>query len=90
MGHHLLEHTFDCVILGEDHKRQFDKNQEKQAAFMAGELLVPSEAAKKAAYSNWSNSQVAAAYLVSEQFAQMRMSGPRVIARRASAKFGFH
>jgi Zn-dependent peptidase ImmA (M78 family) len=40
MGHHLLEHSFDSVILGEDHKRQFDKTQEKQAGFMAGELLV--------------------------------------------------
>ena len=59
MGHHLLEHSFDSVILGEDHKRQFDKTQERQANFIAGELLVPQEAAKKAAFSKWSNAQVA-------------------------------
>jgi Zn-dependent peptidase ImmA (M78 family) len=89
IGHHLLEHAFNSVILGEDHKRQFDLTQEKQAGFMAGELLIPQEAARKAAYSNWSNAQVASTYGVSEQFAQMRMSGPRVIAKRACEKYGF-
>ncbi|MEN8650031.1 ImmA/IrrE family metallo-endopeptidase [Streptomyces sp. 21So2-11] len=33
LGHHLLEHPFDDVIFGEDHKRQFNEQQEKQAAF---------------------------------------------------------
>lgn len=89
MGHHLLEHPFDTVILGEDHRRQFDKAQEKQAEFMAGELLVPLEAAKQAAYSKWDNARVASAYGVSEQFAQMQMKGARVIAHRASVKYGF-
>lgn len=89
IGHHLLEHVFNSVILGEDHKRQFDPTQEKQAGFIAGELLITQEAARKAAYSNWSNAQVASAYGVSEQFAQMQMSGPRVIAKRASEKYGY-
>lgn len=89
MGHHLLEHSFDSVILGEDHKRQFDKAQEKQANFMAGELLVPQEAARKAAYAKWNNAQVARAYGVSEQFAQMQMTGVRVMAARAGKKYGF-
>lgn len=89
LGHHLLEHPFDTVILGEDHQRQFDKALEVQAAFVAGELLVPEEAARKAAYSKWTNSQVAAAFGVSEQFAQMQMKGQRVVADRASKKFGF-
>lgn len=89
LGHHLLEHPFDAVILGEDHERQFDKEQERQAKFVSGELLVPEEAAKKAAYSNWTNAQVAAAFGVSEQFAQMQMKGPRVLAQRAAKKFGF-
>lgn len=88
MGHHLLEHSFDSVILGDDHKRQFDKTQEDQAGFIAGELLVPLKAAQKAAYSKWDNAQVASAYGVSEQFAQMQMRGVRVMASRASAKFG--
>jgi hypothetical protein len=45
--------------------------------------------ARKAAYSKWTNGQVATAFGVSEQFAQMQMKGPRVIADRASKKFGF-
>ncbi|MBJ8348665.1 ImmA/IrrE family metallo-endopeptidase [Antrihabitans sp. YC2-6] len=88
LGHHLLEHSFDNVILGEDHKRQFDTHQEKQAKFMSGELLIPDKAARRAAYDNWDNAQVARAFAVSEQFAQMRMYGARVIAERAAKKFG--
>lgn len=88
IGHHLLEHSFENVVLGENHKRQFDKVQEKQATFISGELLIPEGAARKAAYANWDNAQVAQAYNVSEQFAQMRMVGARVIAQRAGKKYG--
>jgi Zn-dependent peptidase ImmA (M78 family) len=88
LGHHLLEHPFDAALLGDDHERLFDKSKEKQATFMAGELLVPDAAARKAAYAKWSNAQVASAYGVSEQFAQMQMKGARVIAQRASKKYG--
>jgi len=87
IGHYLLEHSFEDVILGEDHKRQFDKTQEKQALFISGELLIPERAARKAAFANWDNSRVAQAYNVSEQFAQMRMMGARVIAQRATTKY---
>lgn len=89
LGHYLLEHSFDGVILGEDHKRQFNPEQEKQATFMAGELLVPLAAAQRMAYDGWDNARVAAAYRVSEQFAQMQMKGPRVRAQRAAQKYGF-
>jgi hypothetical protein len=87
MGHHLLEHPFENVILGEDHKRQFSGGQEKEATFIAGELLIPDSAARKAAYAGWDNAQVARTYDVSEQFAQMRMAGTRVIAQRAAKKY---
>lgn len=89
LGHHLLEHSFDNVILGEDHKRQFNEPQEKQAKFMAGELLIPLPAAASMAYKGWDNAQVALAYGVSEQFAQMQMKGQRVRALRAAQKYGF-
>lgn len=89
LGHHLLEHPFDQVILGEDHKRQFNKQQEAEANFMAGELLIPLAAAEQMAYRNWTNAQVASAYTVSEQFAQNQMKGQRVRARRAAAKYGY-
>jgi Zn-dependent peptidase ImmA (M78 family) len=87
MGHHLLEHDFSVVILGEDHQRQFDENQEKQATFMAGELLVPFEAVERMAFDGWDNSRVAQTYQVSEQFAQMTMYGQRIRAQRSAARF---
>lgn len=86
LGHHLLEHTFNAALLGGDHERLFDKTHEKEATFIAGELLVPEAAAFKAAYASWTNAQVAHAYGVSEQFAQMQMKGPRVVAHRAALK----
>ena len=86
LGHHLLEHPFDDVILGEDHKRQFDPKQEKQANFMAGELLVPFAAVTRMAFDGWDNERVAEAFDVSEQFAQMRMYGQRIRAQRAAAR----
>lgn len=87
LSHHLLEHHFDSVVLGEDHARQFDEQQEKEAKFLSGELLVPQAAALRMAYDKWNNEQVAAKYGVSVQFAQMQMKGPRVRATRAEAKF---
>ena len=98
LGHHLLEHPFDQVVLGEDHKRVFNEQQEKQATFMAGELLIPLKAAERMAFDGWDNasvaarvcensSRVAARYGVSEQFAQMQMKGQRVRARRAAENF---
>ncbi|WP_205064308.1 ImmA/IrrE family metallo-endopeptidase [Streptomyces sp. OspMP-M43] len=89
LGHHLLEHPFDNVIFGEDHKRQFNEGQEKQATFMAGELLIPLAAAERMAFDGWDNARVAAAYGVSERFAQMQMKGQRVRAQRAASKYGF-
>lgn len=89
LGHYLLEHPFDDVIFGEDHKRQFNEQQEKQATFMAGELLIPLAAAERMAFGGWDNARVAAAYGVSEQFAQMQMKGQRVRAQRAAQKYGF-
>lgn len=86
LGHHLLEHEFAEMLLTEDGCRRFDRAREKEATFLAGQLLIPDAAAKRAAFDGKNNAQVAAAYGVSEQFAQMRMSGARVMARRALAK----
>ncbi|BDZ45472.1 ImmA/IrrE family metallo-endopeptidase [Naasia aerilata] len=86
LGHHLLEHAFEGLLLGADHSRVLDATKEKEATFVAGELLVPEAAARKAAFAKWTNLQVARAFGVSEQFAQMQMKGPRVIASRAGRK----
>lgn len=87
LGHHLLEHSFNSVLLGDDHQRQFDAKQEKDATFMAGELLIPLAAAERAAFDGWDNARAARAFGVSEQFAQMQLKGQRVRAGRASAKY---
>lgn len=57
LGHYLLEHPFDRAIFGEDHKRQFNEQQEKEAAFMAGELLIPLAATAQMAYQDWDNAR---------------------------------
>ncbi|QHK22114.1 ImmA/IrrE family metallo-endopeptidase [Pseudarthrobacter psychrotolerans] len=87
LGHFLLEHEFSGVLLGEDHKRQFDPAMEKQATYLSGELLVPEIAARRAAYKGWDNEKVAQVFNVSTQFAQMQMKGPRVMAARAAKKY---
>lgn len=89
LGHHLLEHPFENVVLGEDHKRQFDPTMEKQARYISGHLLISEDAARRAAYDGWDNVRIAQAFDVSEQFAQMRMLGPRAVADRAARRFGY-
>lgn len=83
LGHHLLEHPFETLILADDQCRRFDPKREKEATFFAGHLLIPEAAAKRAAFQDWSNQQVAEKFEVSVQFAQMRMKGVRVLAQRA-------
>lgn len=86
LSHHLLEHEFDDVLLADDGCRKIDKKKEKEANFLAGELLIPYQAALKAAFAEKTNEEVAAIYGVSTQFAQMCMKGARVHAQRALAK----
>jgi Zn-dependent peptidase ImmA (M78 family) len=75
------------VILGEDHKRVFNDKQEKEAKYIAGELLIPLKAAERMAFDSWDNARVAERYGVSEQFAQMQMRGQRVRAANAAKNF---
>lgn len=58
---------------------------EKEASYLAGELLIPKRAAISAAFSGHSNQDVAERFRVSEKFAQWRMdaSGARLIAQRS-------
>lgn len=86
LGHFLLEHQFDTILLTDDGCRRFDAAKEREATFLAGELLIPYQAALKAAFAGKTNEQIADHYGVSTQFAQMRMSGARVHAGRALTK----
>lgn len=86
LSHHLLEHPFAEMILTDDGCRRFDPKQEDQATYLSGQLLVPEQAARRAAFDGWTNDQVAQRFGVSMQFAQMRMKGVRVFAQRALKK----
>ena len=87
LGHFLLEHAFQAELFGETHERQFDAKLEKEATFLAGELLVPFKAVERMAFDDWPNERVALQFGVSTQFAQMQMKGQRVRAKRASHNF---
>ena len=87
LGHFLLEHPFQTELFAESHERQFDAKLEKEATFLAGELLVPFRSVERMAFDGWSNARVAVKFGVSEQFAQMQMKGQRVRALRASKNF---
>jgi Zn-dependent peptidase ImmA (M78 family) len=86
LSHHFLEHPFDDVLLTDENGCLFDKTREKEANFLAAELLVPYPAALKAAFAEKTNEEIAAKYGVSTQFAQMRMAGARKHAEYALAK----
>ena len=86
LSHHLLEHPFTEVILTDEGCRRFDARLEGQATYLSGQLLIPEQAARRAAFDRWTNEQVAERFDVSTQFAQMRMKGVRVLAQRALKK----
>ena len=86
ISHHLLEHEFGDILLTDDGCRKINSKNENDANFLAGELLIPYQAALKAAFAGKPNEEIAATYGVSPQFAQMRMKGARVHAQRALAK----
>ncbi|MEV5413166.1 ImmA/IrrE family metallo-endopeptidase [Thermopolyspora sp. NPDC052614] len=88
LSHLLLEHEFDRILWTDDGCRKMNPQIEKEAAYLAGELLIPKKAAIRAAFRERSNQEVASMYNVSEKFAQWRMdaSGARRIAQRSRAR----
>jgi Zn-dependent peptidase ImmA (M78 family) len=67
-----------------------DMAQEDEAAEIAGELLVPFDAAKKLARRKATNDEVALQFGVSVELARWRMdsTGARIIAQRQAAAYG--
>ena len=57
-----LEHEFSDVLLTDDGCRKVDSKNEKDANFLAGELLIPCQAALKAAFAEKTNEEMAAIY----------------------------
>jgi hypothetical protein len=91
MAHLLLEHEFDCVLLGDGQsgsRNPANRSLEEEAAELAGELLVPASAAKRAAVEGKTDDQVVGDFDVSTELARwhLNVSGARLIAQRAARK----
>lgn len=87
MAHVVREHPFTASLVNERGCRVADPEHEAEAAELAGELLVPFEAAKRFARLSLSDEEVALRFGVSTDIARWRMNatGARIIAQRAAA-----
>ena len=91
MGHELAhvvgEHKFGTSLVNERGCRMANQAQEDEATEIAGELLVPFDAAKMLARRKATNEEVAMQFGVSVDLARWRMdaTGARLIARRRVA-----
>lgn len=84
MAHVLLEHPFGPLLADEHGCRSAVREIEDEATELSGELLIPADAARLAAFKGWSDQSVANHFRVSVPMAQWRMNvtGARRIARR--------
>jgi hypothetical protein len=91
LAHLLLEHEVEGILLVEGARgcrTPVDRRREEEATELAGELLLPAPAARRAAARRRSDAQVAAEFGVSLAFARWRMNvtGARIIAGRAAER----
>ena len=86
MAHVVGEHKFGTSLVSERGCRTADKVQEGEAAEISGELLIPSEAARRLARMKATDDEVALRFGVSPELARWRMNatGARIIAKRAA------
>lgn len=89
LAHLILEHPFSPTLVNERGCRSFDANLEAEASELAGELLIPAEAAGRLARRNASNLEAAEQFAVSEAVGRWRMdaSGARLIETRRRAAY---
>lgn len=88
MSHVVLEHEFPAAIVDETGCRTNVGDQEDEATFLAGELVLPYDAAVKLAWRNAPDAVVARDYGISLRAAAWRMnaSGARKFVSRARAR----
>lgn len=88
MSHVLLEHEFSVLLATEGACQTSTDEIELEAAELSGELLVPRDATRIAAFRGWTDSTVARYFRVSERMARWRMNvtAARRIAYRTKAK----
>lgn len=89
MAHVVGEHRFSTSLVNERGCRSADNLQEDEAAEISGEILVPSDAAKRLARRRATDDEVALRFGVSLELARWRMNatGARIIAQRAAASY---
>lgn len=88
LSHVVLEHQFG-LSLSDERKCGLGGEQEAEADWLSGEMLIPSDGAFRLARSNATDEQAAQAYQVSLAVARWRMnqSGARKVMQRARAKW---
>jgi Zn-dependent peptidase ImmA (M78 family) len=87
LAHVVLEHTFG-VSLSDERKCGLGGEQESEADWLSGEILMPANGALRLAWANATDEQAADTYQVSIAVARWRMnqSGVRKIVQRTRAK----
>lgn len=88
ISHVVLEHPFSATLTDSGKCRVMNKEHEGEAAELSGELLLPTDAARRLAYYKVDDEEVARRFGISVKFASWRMNatGARTIARRSHAK----
>lgn len=90
VAHVVCEHPFATTLVNEHGCRLVDNRAERDAKDLSAELLIPTCAAVRMAWSDATDEQVAARFQVSIPFARWRMNagGARTIVRRSRARRG--
>lgn len=88
LAHVVLEHEFR-VSLSDERKCGLGGDQEAEADWLSGEILIPHDGAFRLAKANATDEQVAQAYDVSLAIARWRMnhSGARKVMQRSRARW---
>lgn len=91
LAHVVLEHEFG-VSLSDERRCGLGGDQEAEADWLSGEMLIPTEGAFRLARANATDEQAAMAFSVSLAVARWRMnhSGARKVVARTRAKWPAH
>ncbi|MFF5991432.1 ImmA/IrrE family metallo-endopeptidase [Prauserella flavalba] len=89
MAHVLLEHDFGVLLTDGEQCRSSSSDLELEAAELSGELLLPCDAARTAAFRGWTDTSVARYFRISRSMARWRLNttAARRIARCTKAKW---
>jgi hypothetical protein len=88
LAHIVLEHEFSASLATDERKCGLAGDQEEEADWLSGEILVPTDGAVRLARADATDELAASVFDVSLAVARWRMnqSGARIMVRRARAK----